>query len=161
MTKWGLFAVKNFFNWLQCLDPFGIKNINCRYDVSLWIFQPTLICVCAYIYMYNENFNNIVVLGSHRSRKTSTADMRLANDFLLFCKGSWVWHTTASGVVRLLFWSSEECEILYVNVNHLVCRVSWGCRIHRLHLCWGVKKKHPMRLLNMTLNNVAWNSSTW
>ena len=26
------------------------------------------------------------------------------------------------------------------------CPFDWGCRIHRLHLCRGVKKKKPMRL---------------
>ena len=32
------------------------------------------------------------------------------------------------------------------------CPVGWGCRIHRLHLCWGV---HPqISVLDMTLNNL-------
>ncbi len=34
------------------------------------------------------------------------------------------------------------------------CPVNWGCRIHRLHLCRGVKPYPPMRVLDMTLNNL-------
>ena len=33
------------------------------------------------------------------------------------------------------------------------CLVGWGCRIHRLHRCRGVRP-FPTRVLDMTLNNL-------
>ena len=35
----------------------------------------------------------------------------------------------------------------------IVCPVGWGCRIHRLHLCRGVRFP-PTSVLHMTLNNL-------
>ena len=34
------------------------------------------------------------------------------------------------------------------------CPVSWGCRIHRLCLCGGVRPPHPTSALDMTPNNL-------
>ena len=36
----------------------------------------------------------------------------------------------------------------------LICPVSWGCRIHRLHLCREVSPTPEIRVLDMTLNNL-------
>ena len=36
---------------------------------------------------------------------------------------------------------------------HLICRVGWGCRIHWLHLCRGVRPP-PTSVLDMTLNSL-------
>ena len=36
----------------------------------------------------------------------------------------------------------------------MICPVGWGCRIHRLHFCRGVKPHPPTSVLDMTLNNL-------
>ena len=38
--------------------------------------------------------------------------------------------------------------------HNVTCPVGWGCRIHRLHLCTGVRHPHPTTVLDMTLNNL-------
>ena len=37
--------------------------------------------------------------------------------------------------------------------NSVYCPISWGCRIHRLHLCRGVKKARSIQ--DMALNNLV------
>ena len=45
--------------------------------------------------------------------------------------------------------------LIFINLCHpnRLCPVSWGCRIHRLHLCRGVRPR-PTSVLDMTLNNL-------
>ena len=40
------------------------------------------------------------------------------------------------------------------NTNRLNCPVGWGCRIHRLLLCRGVRAPPQTSILDMTLNNL-------
>ena len=53
VTKWDLFFnIVLFFNW--CGSPWipMIKKVtNSRYDVIIWTFQSTNMCVCVYIYI--------------------------------------------------------------------------------------------------------------
>ena len=54
--------------------------------------------------------------------------------------------------------SNNPRRLLYHLLNHpnqtASCPVSWGCRIHRLHLCRGVRTPTPISVLVMTLNNL-------
>ena len=47
-------------------------------------------------------------------------------------------------VAPYLFSLSHSWYLWYLLVtwNHIVCPVGWGCRIHQLHLCRGVR--HPL-----------------
>ena len=49
-------------------------------------------------------------------------------------------------VLALCIWCDWSSE------NYGRCPVGWGCRIHWLHLCRGVRPL-PMSILDMTLNN--------
>ena len=42
----------------------------------------------------------------------------------------------------------------YLLENITVSPVDWGCRIHRLHLWWGVRPLPTMSFLDITLNNL-------
>ena len=39
-------------------------------------------------------------------------------------------------------------------VKMCICPVSWGCKIHWLHLCRGVRLPPPTSVLDMTLNSL-------
>ena len=39
-------------------------------------------------------------------------------------------------------------------INKFHCPVGWGCRIHRLHLCRGVRPPPPTSVLDMTVNHL-------
>ena len=46
---------------------------------------------------------------------------------------------------------------MYISLYHihvLLCSVGWGCRIHWLLLCRGVRPPPPTSVLDMTLNNL-------
>ena len=46
------------------------------------------------------------------------------------------------------------CICIYIHIYiYIYCSVSWGSRIHRLHLCRRVRPP-PMSVLDMTLNNL-------
>ena len=45
---------------------------------------------------------------------------------------------------------SSELNERYLD-SILICPVGWGCRIHRLHLCRGVRTPPPTSVLDMTL----------
>ena len=52
----------------------------------------------------------------------------------------------------LVLWHICHCKLLML--SPLLCwPVGWGCRIHRLLLCWGIRPP-PTRVQNMTLNNL-------
>ena len=57
----------------------------------------------------------------------------------------------------LLFWHfdiySSSCLIIFASIQNWICSVGWGCRIHWLHLCSGVRLPQ-MIVLDMTLNNL-------
>ena len=64
VTKWGLsfnidpLQFTHLFHWFcSALIPLVTKVINSRYDVSLWTFQPTFVCI--YIYIYTPRDKNI------------------------------------------------------------------------------------------------------
>ena len=46
--------------------------------------------------------------------------------------------------------------VLINNTSH----VSWVCRIHRIHLCWGVRQQ-PKSVRDMTLNNMMARLQPW
>ena len=56
--------------------------------------------------------------------------------------------TPSLPLIPCLLWSGV------VALNRVPCPVGWGCRIHRLLLCRGVRPLPPTRVLDMTLNNL-------
>ena len=40
-----------------------------------------------------------------------------------------------------------------ISSQFFLCPVGWGCRIHWLHFCWGVRPP-PTIVMDMTLNNL-------
>ena len=51
--------------------------------------------------------------------------------------------------------SNLSCYNVYVRTNTLGYQVGWGCKIHRLHLCWEVSPTPTQTsVLDMILNNL-------
>ena len=49
--------------------------------------------------------------------------------------------------------SAWQATYIVLHFKSHICLVSWGWRIHRLHLCRGVRPP-PMSVLDITLNNL-------
>ena len=66
----------------------------------------------------------------------------------------WPWMLAPDRVLSMSYMYQSCYEpICYNNTLSTVCPVGWGCRIHRLHICRGVRPS-PMSVLDMTLNNL-------
>ena len=53
-----------------------------------------------------------------------------------------------------MYRSNKSIWKLTILLIHESCPVGWGCRIHRLLLCRGVRPPPPTGVLDMTLNNL-------
>ena len=58
-----------------------------------------------------------------------------------------------TGLIFFLNWTNQTIKKLFKIIQYVYCPVGWGCRIHRLILCRGVRQP-PMSVLVMTLNNL-------
>ena len=85
-------------------------------------------------------------------KSVSSPAMTLRSKSASICRRPMMFWNTC---IRRSFWLLFSS----LSTNSAHCLVVWGCRIHRLHLCRGVKPS-PTSILDMTLNNLMvrlWN----
>ena len=69
-----------------------------------------------------------------------------------------MWHVQPKAILKFIFgsWRNQVVNTL------ILIRVGWICRIHRLHLCRGVRPPPPLTsVLDMTLNNLIARLQYW
>ena len=62
-----------------------------------------------------------------------------------------VWFKEIQFITNVICYFSTKCcaaeKLLSFTLREDSCPVGWGCRIHRLLLCWGVRPPPPMNVL--------------
>ena len=124
--------------------------MNCWYSISIHSMKI--------IFWYSNLYNwSLYDLCYHRHLALSSPFGRYLLNMTEMC-----FKLVVAALVRYLFIYAFMCH------SKSVCPVGWGCRIHQLLLCRGVRPPHTHTLksvLDMTLNNLMerlqWCWSFW